>query len=39
MSDITASAIENLAQSDDDTKKAIDETHENKENNSTGSAL
>ncbi len=39
MSDITASAIENLAQSDDDTKKAIDESHENKENNSTGSAL
>jgi N utilization substance protein A len=27
MSDITASAIENLAQSDDDTKKAIDESH------------
>ncbi len=39
MGDIAASAIENLAQSEDDTKKAIDEAHENKENNSTGSAL
>ncbi len=39
MSDIAASAIDNLAQSEDDTKKAIDEAHENKENDSTGSAL
>ena len=39
MSDIAVSAIEDLAQSEDDTKKAIDEAHENKENNSTGSAL
>ncbi|HEX3019231.1 MAG TPA: transcription termination factor NusA [Chitinispirillaceae bacterium] len=39
MSDIANSAIENLTQSDDDSRKAIDEANENKENNSTGSAL
>ncbi len=39
MSDIATSAIDNMAQSELDSKKAIDEAHENKENNSTGSAL
>lgn len=39
LSDIANSAIESLAESEEDTKKAIDEGHENKESNSTGSAL
>jgi N utilization substance protein A len=36
LGDIASSAIESLAESEADSKKAIDEAHENKESSSTG---
>jgi hypothetical protein len=36
LGDIASSAIESLAESEEDSKKAIDEAHENKESSSTG---